>query len=389
MNVLLVTGKLSEGRVRKIAEKRRCDVYVAPVDVVSFLKPEMIDAEGYDMIIVPGLVKGDLSLVEKKTKIKTYLGPKDLADLDLMLKYLGKIKFSRTVPACELLRDEMGKRANKELILADSSEYVEKMLRRPGSMLISELPVGRNFPMRIIAEIVDVGGKTDRDILKIARYYLKSGADIVDLGFNKKNPKRVGEAVSAVKKLGAPVSIDTMDRANIRAGLMAGVDLILSFDRELILEFENVRTPSVILPKDNGILDSPKERIEVLESNISLAKERGFENIIADPVLHPVNHGFVSSVEAYRRFSGDYPMLMGAGNVTELFDADSIGINALLSGIAGELGASLLFTTEASSKTKGCVEELKTASRMIYLSKKRGSSPKDLGLDLLRQKKKR
>lgn len=388
MKVLLITGKISEERVRKIAEKRRCDVYVAPVDVVSFLKPEMIDAKGYDMIIVPGLVKGDLSAIEKKTQIKTYLGPKDLADLDLMLKYIGKIKFSKTVPACELLSDEIGKWANKELSLAESPGYVKKMLRAPGSMLISELPVGRAFPMRVIAEIVDVGTKTDEDILKIARYYLKSGADIVDLGFNKKNPKRVEEAVSAVKKLGAPVSIDTMDKANIRAGLMAGADLILSFDRELILEFENVRTPSVIIPKDNGILDSPKERLEVLESNVSLAKERGFENIIADPVLHPINHGFVSSVEAYRRFSGDYPLLMGAGNVTELFDADSIGINALLSGIAGEIGASLLFTTEASLKTKGCVEELKTASRMIYLSKKRGSSPKDLGIDLLRQKKK-
>lgn len=389
MNVLLVTGKIAEDRVRKIAEKHGCSVYVAPTDIVSFLNPDMIEARGYDMIIVPGLVKGDLTAVEKRTGIKTYLGPKDLADLELMLENLGNLNLSKTVPACEFLREEMKKRAQDEIARADSPEYAEEMLKKPGNMLIGDLPVGRDFPMRVLAEIVDVGAMTEDAIVKSAKYYIESGADIVDLGFNEQNPEKVGEAVAAVRGLGVPISVDTMDRSNIEAALKAGADLFLSFDRALIEEFENVRTPCVIIPRNKGIPDSPEERVKLLNDNITLARKRGFENIVADPVLQPVNFGFTRSVEAYRRFSDDYPLLMGVGNVTELFDADSAGMNALLCGIAGECGASMLLTTEASAKTKGCVKELKTASQMIYLSKKRASSPKDLGIDLLRMKKKR
>ncbi len=76
MKILLVTGKAAETQVRAIAERYDCDVYVAPLDIVSFLKPEMIEAEGHDMIILPGLFKGDLRAVEERTGIKTYLGPK-------------------------------------------------------------------------------------------------------------------------------------------------------------------------------------------------------------------------------------------------------------------------------------------------------------------------
>jgi dihydropteroate synthase-like protein len=389
MKVLLVTGRAAEARVREIAEKYGCGVYVAPVDIVSFLKPGMIEAGGYDMIIVPGLVKGDLSAVEKKTGTKTYLGPKDIADLELMLENLENIKLSKTIPANEFLREEMKKKAQEELARADSPEYAEEMLKRPGNMLIGNLPAGLDFPMRVLAEIVDVGGMTEHAIVKRAKYYIKSGADIVDLGFNERNPEKVRDAIAAVRGLGVPISVDTMDSSNIEVALESGVDLILSFDRALIKEFENVRTPSVLIPKDGDIPDSPEERVKLLNSNIAIAEKRGFENIIADPLLQPVNFGLVRSIEAYRRFSGNYPVLMGVGNVTELFDADSTGMNALLCGIAGECGVSMLFTTEASTKTEGCVKELKKASRMVYLSKKRTSFPKDLGIDLLTVKKKR
>ncbi len=80
---------------------------------------------------------------------------------------------------------------------------------------------------------------------------------------------------------------------------------------------------------------------------------------------------------------------MGLGNVTELTDADSIGINAILAGIAMECGVSLLFITEASDKTRGSVRELKTASQMMFLAKSRKTTPKDLGIDLLTFKEKR
>ncbi len=253
--------------------------------------------------------------------------------------------------------------------------------------------MGRNFPIRVVSEIVDVGGKSLRDVKRIAEYYVKSGADVIDLGFNEENPEKIKEVIPALRHLNVPLSIDTMERKNIECALDEGIDLILSFDDTLLKDFQNVDAACVILPMKNGSMpDGPSDRIEILDENLALAKERGFTKLIADPVLKPLNLGLADSITAYREFGikfPDVPMLMGVGNVTELMDADSVGINALLCGLASECGAGMVFITEASDKTKGSVFELGAASKMMYLSRKRGSPPKDLGLDLLMLKEKR
>ena len=74
--------------------------------------------------------------------------------------------------------------------------------------------------------------------------------------------------------------------------------------------------------------------------------------------------------------------MMGAGNATELIDADAKGANAILSGIASELSIELLLTTEASEKTKGSVSQLSKATRLMFASKIRNHPPKDLGIEI-------
>ncbi len=83
------------------------------------------------------------------------------------------------------------------------------------------------------------------------------------------------------------------------------------------------------------------------------------------------------------------PLFVGVSNVTELMDADSVGINALLVRLSSEVDASVLLATEKSDKAKGTVSEEVTAAKMMFLAKKRGSVPKDLGIDLLILKDKR
>ncbi len=83
------------------------------------------------------------------------------------------------------------------------------------------------------------------------------------------------------------------------------------------------------------------------------------------------------------------PLFFGVGNVTELMDADSVGINAILAGIASELNADILFTPEYSDKAFGSVRELRIASEIMMLAKARKSVPKDVGFDLLMLKEKK
>jgi dihydropteroate synthase-like protein len=70
-------------------------------------------------------------------------------------------------------------------------------------------------------------------------------------------------------------------------------------------------------------------------------------------------------------------------------DADSVGVNALLARLSQEVDASILLATEKSDKAKGTVSEEVAAAKMMFLAKKRGSVPKDLGIDLLILKDKR
>jgi dihydropteroate synthase-like protein len=128
-----------------------------------------------------------------------------------------------------------------------------------------------------------------------------------------------------------------------------------------------------------------------LEENLKEALALGIP-AIADPVLDPPLQGLASSLQRYllfRQSHPEIPLFFGAGNVTELLDADTVGSNALLAALGEECGASILFTPEYSGKAEGSVRELATASKMMTLARVRHAPPKDLGLDLLILKEKR
>jgi dihydropteroate synthase-like protein len=116
----------------------------------------------------------------------------------------------------------------------------------------------------------------------------------------------------------------------------------------------------------------------------------GITRFIGDLILDPAN--VLESLIAFREF-GDrnpgVPLFLGVSNVTELIDADSVGVNALLASLSSEIGVSILLATEKSDKAKGSVREEVIATKMMFLAKKRGCVPKDLGIDLLMLKDKR
>lgn len=401
MNLLLITGKLAEERVRAVASRHGAGVYAMNVEVAGFITPRMVVeefkgkklGESYDAMILPGIIAGDLSSVERELKLKAFKGTRDIAMMDPLLEGVESLRLSPRVAADELLRKEMEERAMAELTEVEEPEKIRELLKHRGNFTIGGLAVGKDFPMRVVAEIPYIEKLGRKELVEKASYFSESGADIIDLGIGRRSPEGVEEAVRELKDLEAPLSVDTMERENIEAAIDAGVDLVLSFSRELIEELPGVKIPSVVVPLAQGRLPHrAEERVKLLEENISLASDTGYARVIADPVLNHPSYGLGESLAAYRSFARrnrDFPTLFGSGNVTELLDADSTGANALLASIASEVGADLLFTTEASDKATGSVEELATASRMMFLSRRWGSAPKDLGIDLLIMKEKR
>src|SRR5262249_53379745 len=71
------------------------------------------------------------------------------------------------------------------------------------------------------------------------------------------------------------------------------------------------------------------------------------------------------------------------GNLTELTDADSAGINVLLLGFCQELGVRSVLTTEVINWCQSCVRELDLARRLVHHACRESVPPKRLEPDLV------
>ena len=390
MDILVATGHLAEQTVRDSAGSK-ADVIVVDTDVAAFITPRrLLNAlrtqditKKYDIIFIPGLVSSNFSSVEKKLGCKIYLGTKHAYDLAYMLSFLEKLDFSSTIPACELLSD-----VRQDMALKTIQEIENAVVPL---MSIGDLKLGGGSRMKVMAEIVDATGMDPTTLKEKIRSFTKKGADIIDLGASlNAAPEDVEQAIKTAREVSTvPISIDTLEDSLIKKALEIGVDIVLS------LNSSNIGTIGTDVASSGAaavVIPDTKEGVDSLIRNIKAAKDAGITRIIADPVLEPIGHGIARSIVRYQEFHEEFPRIpifFGVGNVTELIDADSIGVNAALCGIGTDVCASILFTPEFSYKTQGSINELKTASEMMVLSKERDSSPKDLGIDLLVLKEKR
>ena len=404
MKVALITGQLARGMVEKLSKTARVEskVIALPMQVASLMSSSYIarkireySLEGFDLILVPGLVKGDLGVVEESAGLPVFRGPKHAADIPVVLNAIGRVKLSKEVPACELLSLELRKMA---LRAVEEANHRRDLLEKPGNFEVDGVLVGVDYPMRVAAEIVDAPLLSDEEIKARARYYVESGADIVDVGMIA-GGGRVEDAYRAVEAVKgaveAPVSIDTFDPEEVKAAVEAGVDMVLSASRSNLRRLASIIDGQavVVVPGEKYTEWPPMVRVRNLERLMEEANRLGLNKLLADPVLDPPQSpGVLRSLAAYHLFrerNPRTPLFMGIGNVTEMLDADTVGVNALLASAASEVGVAVALTTEVSDKARGSVKELSEASKMAFTAKLRGSPPKDLGLSLLILKEER
>lgn len=372
MRVLLPTGTIAEKIVRRAAAGFDADVMVTG-EIASFLTPERLCAlaQGgcYDAVIVSGMCTASFASAEDTLGIPVYRGPRHAADLGMMLRLLGTMEFSRTVPADEFLTHIREEEARDRLIELEE--------RASCAFMVRGCRIGGASRMKVLAEIMDAHRLPD--IRATAERFLAEGADIIDLGFGfDATAADVKRVFAALRDLPVPLAADTQDPALIRAAL-PDADIILSLQEENIphvgAAVAAAGAAAVVVPGDASLAE-----------NIRAADAAGISRIIADPLLQPAGSGLVSSLSSFE--AGRYPLFFGAGNVTELIDADSVGMNALLAAMAHECHAAVLFTSEHSDKTQGSVREMRRAAEMMALMGDR-PYPKDLGLSLFCIKEKR
>jgi dihydropteroate synthase-like protein len=174
------------------------------------------------------------------------------------------------------------------------------------------------------------------------------------------------------------VSVDTFDAQEALAAARAGAELVLSVNSSNRALAKDWGCEVVAIPDVPATLQGLEETIGYLtKANVPFR---------VDPVLEPIGFGFAASLGRYIDVRRRYPqieMLMGVGNLTELTDVDSAGVNVMLLGICQELGIRTVLTTEVINWCRSCVRELDLARRLVYFACERHVLPKHLEPDLL------
>ena len=341
--ILFVTGRLAESIVREVVGSLsqkigfEFDIAVLGVSVAALLTPALVgrrlQIEGmFDRAILPGWCLGDVTALERRFEIPFERGPKDIYDLPA---YLGQ--------------------SEREPI--DLSTY----------------------DIEILAEINHAPRMSVAEICKAAVAFRSDGADVIDLGCDPAGRwANVAEAVSALRRDGHRVSIDSFDRGEVEQAVAAGAELVLSCNSSNVDWAKHLPAELVVIPDQPKQLDSVTATLQALD-------EAGARYRI-DPILEPIGFGFAESLARYAAARRRWPsaeLMMGIGNVTELTDVDSAGPNMLLAGVCQELRVRSVLTTQVINWCRSAVKEFDLARRIMQHSVAKGVPPKRLSEDLV------
>ena len=339
--ILFLTGRLAQSRLEKVLQEMaptpfhwsifNVGVKVAALMTEPILMRRLPRPINTDRVVVPGRCRADLTRLAQEFGVPFQRGPDELKDLPVFL--------GRTGAALDLSR----------------------------------------HALRIFAEIVDASQMSLEAVLTRAEVLRVEGADVIDLGCLPDTPfPHLKDAVRELKARGLAVSVDSADPNELRRGGAAGADYVLSLTEHSLAIAEETGARPVLIPAGHGDLASLYRAAEE-------AQKRGLSAIL-DPVIDPIHFGFAESLSRYREVRARLPdaeMLMGTGNLTELTDADSVGVTAALLGICSELFIRNLLVVQVSPHTRRTIQEHDAARRMMFAAREDSSLPKDYGAVLL------
>jgi dihydropteroate synthase-like protein len=336
-HIHFVTGRLAEHALRPIVQSLagqvgfNCTLEVLPITVAALMTPGWIARHVHiplsaTRVIIPGYCDGDLGPIQALTSARVERGPRDLRELD---------EFFGQKPS----KDDYGP-----------------------------------YDIEIIAEINHAPRLELADIVATAENLRRSGADIIDVGCEPGDAwSGVAECVAALRAEGHRVSIDSLNPAEIDPAVAAGAELVLSVNRSNRQAAKTWGCEVVAIPDDIPSLGGLEETVDFLAA--------AGVRIRIDPIVEPLGCGFAASLGRYlevRRRFPDAEMLMGIGNLTELTDSDSAGINVLLLGFCQELGVRSVLTTQVINWARTSVRECDLARRLVYYSRRQRIPPKHI-----------
>ncbi len=331
--LLFLTGKLAEKSLSKVLAQVQAQRHsTSPafkyriaqigVSVAALMTPDLIarrlkDSGDADKVILPGLCSGDIAPLAAQYGVPVERGPADLKDLP---QYFGQVGLAPDLSA---------------------------------------------YSVQIFAEIVDAPLLSVAGIVAKAQAYQAQGANVIDLGCLPGVPfPHLKDAVQALKALDFQVSVDSLSSDDLLTAGHAGADFLLSLTENTLWIAHEVAATPILIPAKPHHLPSLYRAIEAC---LKVGKP-----FIADAILDPIHFGLTQSIVRYQKLRKKYPainVMMGIGNLTELTDADTTGINALLFGIISELNINAVLATSVSPHAVNAIAEADLARRIMHAAK--------------------
>ncbi len=336
-HIVFLTGKLAEPALRRMLDQLAprvgfthtvgvLPITVAALATTPWIARHFTPPEDAERVILPGLCNGELDVLQSQWgNLRIEKGPNDLRDLP---DYFGTSKTT------------------------DSTYGM--------------------YDIEILAEINHAPRLPLADLIARAVKAAADGANVIDLGCDPGSRwQTVGVAVKALRDRNLRVSIDTFNPWEAAEAAKAGAELVLSVNATNRDAAGDWGCEVVAVP------DTPAQCAGLAET-VEFLRTSGVPFRI-DPILEPIAFGFAESLGRYIETRKRYPdaeLMMGVGNLTELTDADSAGINVLLMGFCQEMGIRSVLTTEVINWAQSSVRELDLARRLVHFAVKENVVPK-------------
>jgi dihydropteroate synthase-like protein len=334
-----VTGKLAEPVLREIvaslASKQGFDysIDVLPITVAALMTPSwllkhMRIPDQATRVILPGYLQTGIETIRAAVNTPIECGPKDVRDLPTLF---GRKRFKG---------DDYGQ-----------------------------------YSIEILAEINYAPRLSLESLLGQSQQLVLDGADRIDLGCEPGHRWiHLPDAVKALRQFGIVVSIDTFDPWEASEAVKAGATLVLSVNQSNREAAVDWGCEVVVVPDDTfDFLPGLMETAEYLDKHGVAFR--------LDPILEPIGCGFSASLGRYLKIRAMFPeaaMMMGIGNITELTDCDSAGLNTLLLGFCEEQQIGSVLTTQVIPWAKSSVRECDLSRRLVNYAIRHKIPPKHL-----------
>ena len=369
MRIGVVTSKTAEPIIREIVRRIRhrgvdIEVIVLPIPAISMLSAANVARilarqekrlEGLDLLLIPGTVRGDVTVIEEKLGVKAFKASRDPGLLPWIIELLlegGSL--SKKLPAEDTAEINV---PAQEYEVAFTIGNVKVPARGPPTLLVAEVPPGA------------------RDPYSLAVRYVDEGADILVVGVGVGDDES-WKLVSDISGIGKPVFSEAPTPIIAEKVLDAGA-------AGIVVSAANINDYLSVLDEDKAVIIGERD-IGLLIEAYNILVKNGFSKIIIDPVVGLPLVDFSLTLERYRAaLEIPAPILFSAANAATQIDADTHGIYALLASMSVELGASLFQVVEDTYKTIHSVAEAREALKLAEESWARRGQPHMIGSRLL------